>query len=418
MARPRLSVDDPGTPLGWKTGFALRLAVIFRRFGPYHVARLEAAGRLGEVWGLEAGGTDRVYAWDNVPGSRHFQRATLFPTAAGKDRRQALQSAVARALDRIQPSAVAIPGWRDALALSALRWCVQSSTPAILMSDTTESDAPRRALVEWIKRRMVRLGAAGFVSGTRAADYLAKLGMEEMRIFKGYDVVDNGYFERECQPVREEVSRWRGDLRLPQKFFLVVSRFDPVKNLARLFEAYARYRADHVAPWDLVLCGDGKLAAELRSRANELHLDGLHWRGFVQYPDLPKYYALASALVLPSTKDTWGLVVNEAMACGLPVLVSKNAGCHPDLLDSGGNGYLLDPFDVDDVARKMGKLAHLSDEQRQAMGQRSRQIVADWGPERFAAGLWKAAQSAQGYPPRRVSPWDRALLGGLLRLQP
>ncbi len=112
--------------------------------------------------------------------------------------------------------------------------------------------------------------------------------------------------------------------------------------------------------------------------------------GFVQIGPLSRYYGLASAFVLPSVKEAWGLVVNEAMAAGLPVMVSVTAGCRSDLVQDGANGFLFDPWDVNDIAGAMRRMEHLPEEARAAMGQRSRRIISAWSPKRFADGLLRA----------------------------
>ena len=90
--------------------------------------------------------------------------------------------------------------------------------------------------------------------------------------------------------------------------------------------------------------------------------------GFKQYDELPAYYGLASAFVHASTTEQWGLVVNEAMASGLPVLVSDRCGCAPDLVEDGVNGFTFDPYDVEALAGLMQRVAAMTDERRQAMG--------------------------------------------------
>jgi len=161
-----------------------------------------------------------------------------------------------------------------------------------------------------------------------------------------------------------------------------------------------------------VVCGAGPLGEELKSLATRLALQGVHWPGFASYEDLPACYGLASAFILPSLKDTWGLVVNEAMAAGLPVLVSDRVGCRHDLVEDGGNGFPFDPGDVDDMASKMLHMAALSDEERARMGRRSAEIIAAWGPGRFAAGLWSCYESAIAAP-RRAGVLSRLAARGL-----
>jgi glycosyltransferase involved in cell wall biosynthesis len=135
--------------------------------------------------------------------------------------------------------------------------------------------------------------------------------------------------------------------------------------------------------------------------------------GFRQYDELPVWSGLASAFVHASTTEQWGLVVNEAMASGLPVLVSERCGCVRDLVENGINGLAFDPDDIQALAALMRRVAAMTDERRAAMGRAGQRIIADWGPERFADGLMQAVQLAMSRPPPRVSLFDRALLWSL-----
>jgi glycosyltransferase involved in cell wall biosynthesis len=108
-------------------------------------------------------------------------------------------------------------------------------------------------------------------------------------------------------------------------------------------------------------------------------------------------------------------VVNEAMASGLPVLVSERCGCAPDLVEHGLNGFTFDPCDVEELAGLMQRVAAMTDEQRHAMGHASRRIVADWGPERFADGLMQAVGVARSQPVPKAAWFDQRLLRALAR---
>jgi glycosyltransferase involved in cell wall biosynthesis len=116
--------------------------------------------------------------------------------------------------------------------------------------------------------------------------------------------------------------------------------------------------------------------------------------GFKQYDRLPTYYSLADAFLHVSRSEPWGLVVNEAMASGLPVIVSKACGCSSNLVEDGGNGYLVTHDDLDGIA---DRLAHVDDDPavRARMAERSSTIIAGWGPERFVAGATEATSIAQ-----------------------
>ena len=146
---------------------------------------------------------------------------------------------------------------------------------------------------------------------------------------------------------------------LPQRFFLASNRFLPKKNLPGLLRAFAQYRtAAGADPWDLVLLGDGPLRPDVERLIADIGLAGaVHLPGFKQYPELPAYYGLAGAFVHASTSEQWGLVVNEAMAAGLPVLVSDRCGCAPDLVAEGINGFTFPPEDHVRLAGLMSEVA-------------------------------------------------------------
>jgi glycosyltransferase involved in cell wall biosynthesis len=272
------------------------------------------------------------------------------------------------------------------------------------MSETNASDASRNIATEFMKEWVVNLFQAGLCGGTMARSYLADLGIPGERIFVGYDAVDNDQFARGAERVRgteafpgQSDPAWRG------RCFLACARFLPKKNLPRLVEAFALYRRSAgTDAWPLVLLGEGPMRGDLERQRTRLGLEGsFDMPGFKQYDDLPLYYGNAGAFVHASTTEQWGLVVNEAMASGLPVLVSERCGCAPDLVEEGRNGYTFDPDDTDALARLM---LHVTSDacDRAAMGRASSAIIARWSPQRFADGLRLAVQAALDAPLPRI----------------
>jgi glycosyltransferase involved in cell wall biosynthesis len=164
-----------------------------------------------------------------------------------------------------------------------------------------------------------------------------------------------------------------------------------------------------------VVLGDGPLRGEYERRVAELGLSGrVHLPGFKQYGELPAYYGLAGAFVLASTEEQWGLVVNEAMASGLPVLVSRRCGCAPDLVAEGETGFTFDPADAEDLSGLMSRLVS-DDARRERMGRAARRAVSAWTPETFGRNLWRAAAVAAALPRPRHSLASRLLLPALTR---
>jgi glycosyltransferase involved in cell wall biosynthesis len=227
------------------------------------------------------------------------------------------------------------------------------------------------------------------------------LGLQRNRIYLGYDAVDNAHFEEGARHARLHAESLRTELGLPSRFFFACTRFIRRKNVDGLLRAYAAYRqAQTREPWGLVIAGSGEDHDQLRALCRNLVLHEVVWPGFLQYDQLPVYYGLASAFVHPATCEPWGLVVNEAAASGLPLLVARPVGASYELVEPGGNGFVFDPSSEGDITRSLIQLAEVSEAQRTTMGRRSRDIASDWSPARFGHGLWLAVEAARG----RVGP--------------
>jgi glycosyltransferase involved in cell wall biosynthesis len=250
--------------------------------------------------------------------------------------------------------------------------------------------------------------------------------MAAERIFPGYNAVDNAYFVERVEGFRNNGSHTGNGIETPGKFFLASARFVGKKNLPRLLQAYARYRQlaeksaignRQSAIWHLVLLGDGPLRSSIFDLRSSLGLEAsVHLPGFTQYDELPAYYARAGAFVHASATEQWGLVVNEAMASGLPVLVSNRCGCAAELVQAGKNGFTFDPGNIEELAGLMVKISSDSFP-RSDFGRISREIVANWGCDRFAEGVDKAVNGALAAGPRRISSFDRVLLRSLAILK-
>lgn len=376
----------------------MKAAVLFMRFGPYHIARLEAAAERmravgDELVGIEVSPTDEknFYLWDRPSGlgfahvvlERQLDYSAL---PAWK-----IRQLVTRELDRIAPDVVFINGWSNAEARAALIWACATGAGRVVMSTSQSFDYRRNVIIECAKGALVSLFDAGFVGGDSHRDYLRQLGIPNGRVALGYNAVDNSYYTTTAAAAGGAL------LRETTPHFLVVGRLIPEKNLAALLHAYRTY-VDTIPSdqrHDLVLAGSGPLEASLRTLVEDLRLsDHVRFLGFIQAHELGRCYSAARAVLLPSVKETWGLVINEAMAAGLPVLVSHRCGCVRHLVREGENGFVVDPFSRESLIDGLRKLSALSEERRLAMGEASKRIVADWGLERFAEGFAEAAHIA------------------------
>jgi glycosyltransferase involved in cell wall biosynthesis len=381
---------------------------------PYHEARFSAVAERAELrlCMIQLTEVDAFAILQQPKPGEGFVRYTLFPdTPLDKIDGRDLVRRLHEHLNALDPSAVCINGWSFGGSLAALSWCLTNRVPAIVMSESTAADEPRHWWKEAIKRRIVRLCSAAVVGGGPHRDYLTLLGLTRDRIFTGYDSVDNEHFRRGAEAARRTDVALRAQLALPARYFLACSRFSRKKNIATLLRGYAEYRKlTPPEPWSLVIIGDGELKDEIVALRNRLGLTAhVQLPGAKSYSELPSYYGLASAFVHASTTEQWGLVVNEAMASGLPVLVSNCCGCARDLVIPPRNGFLFDPYDPQTLADAMTKIA--SDQCDLAtMGRASDDIIERWSPARFAENLLSAARTALASERPASSTIDRLLL--------
>lgn len=393
----------------------LKLAVLFHRIGPMHHARLCALAERGTVMAIEFTKVDSIYQWDVLEDGNGYFKRTLFQNMESKDvPSRKIRRRVTDALDSILPDVVAVPGWYEVASLAALDWCIRNRRRAVLMSDSTAYDKKRSWFKEAIKQRIIRACSTALVGGRPHVEYLIDLGFSRDHIFTKYDVVDNSYFSQAAWQVRNNRGEWQERLGLYNPYFLASSRFIEKKNILRLIKAYASYvKSSEEEPWDLVILGDGEQWDQVTIKIQDLNLqDKVHLPGFRQYAELPGYYALANVFIHASTTEQWGLVVNEAMATGLPVLVSSRCGCVSDLVAFGVNGYSFDPYNTQELTYYM---QHMSspDTNLKSMGAVSKNIIREYTPDIFADNLWEAANLSMLMPYTEPGVRERSILWAL-----
>ncbi len=367
---------------------AMKLLILFTNYGPYHIARLRGAQRAlpnDEVIGLELATREATYPWTTNRDDLEVRLDSLHDGLLEEAGTARLSWKLRDYLNRQQPDALAICGYARPEMRLALRWAKRNGKIAVLMSESKSDDAPRAAWKERLKSCIVRRFDAGLVGGSQSKQYLQELGMPAERVFFGYDVVGNDDFRQQAEAMRSA-----GDRPVDKPYFLTVNRFVPRKNLRCVFEAYALYRQKvKNAPWSLVLIGSGEEEAALRDLAHSLDLPDVHFTGFLQQEEISRYMAFASCFIHASLQEQWGLVVNEAMACGLPVLVSRTCGCAYDLVREGCNGFTFEPTNTQELAGQMEHIAGKGCDLTK-MGAASLEIIAQWGPDLFGESLSKA----------------------------
>lgn len=381
----------------------LRVAIHWDRFGPYHVARLMATheylrSSTIQLLGIESVKQDEIYAWDLVQDKTPFERYVIIPAPTDKAINPlSLFIKTWKLCNRIIPDVMVIDGYSTLESLSLLAWAKRYRRPIVIMSESTFDDKQRSILKEWLKRWIVAQCASALCGGTLQKEYMQFLGMASERIALGYDAIDNNYFETKASLSREisHQTQHLPGLDDSSPFFLASSRFIKRKNLDGLLRAYYKYRRlcrdrpSSVAPWRLIILGDGEERPTLERIIRDEKQPGAILAGFRQISELPSYYGLASAFIHPAFTEPWGLVVNEAMASGLPVLASKTLGCVKDLVIEGKTGLTFAPENVTELSNLMYGISN-GQYDLIRMSKAAKRHIADWGLNRFAQGLSQA----------------------------
>ena len=375
------------------------VAVLWIDWYAYHVARLRAltehAALRGRVIGLEMVGGVGVHQGllfrDGERASLPIR--TLLPSMGWREagqRRVAWE--VWRALEEADPEVVLVPGYYNLPALAAALWAKVHGRTTVLMTESTQQDHQRTAWKENAKGLLIRtLFDWAVAGGAPHMRYLRALGFPQSRIARHYDVVDNHYYVAGTNALRLHSSHHEQGL--PEHYFLYVGRLAPEKNVDGLLAAYAEYRR-RGGDWSLVLVGDGPLAGALRAQVDQLGLAShVVFAGLRNAAELLPCYAFADCFVLPSTREPWGLVVNEAMASGLPVIVSRQCGCAEDLVLHGSNGLLFDSAQRGELTEALLTMTSAGTAGRARMGRASQEIINRHSPEDWAAEVARIAAS-------------------------
>jgi glycosyltransferase involved in cell wall biosynthesis len=312
-------------------------------------------------------GTDLSPKWSS--GFNHFWNPGMF-----------------RELSRFSPDVVVIGGYHHPTSYAALAFARAKRRKLVLWSESTAMDARpsshvRAAVKQWFLNR-----CDGFlVPGTASRDYLLSLGVNPKVIYRSQNSIDVERFERLSAPFRTPEARreFRELHQLPAFLMLFVGRLSAEKGFPLVVDLAARLqKKGHDV--GIVVVGDGDRRDEYLRASADLAVGSALFVGFVQQPQLPLYYAQADVLLLPSRSEPWGLVLNEGMACGLPVMCSPNVGAAYDLITSGETGFVFDH--IDDYERAIELL--ISDEaKREEMSTAAVARARTFTPEAAAEGF-------------------------------
>ena len=369
---------------------------MWTKYLPYHVARIRHVRKrlLAIGWHLtaiEVASRDALYPFPEIADNRSDDYICLF---SGQSYRAlapyTIHTTAYRTITSLNPDVIIAPATPYPSGMASVKYSADHSKLSVMMDDAWEYSDRRGAVVTSVKRLIHRNIDAAFIPAPSHAPYYLDMGFPQDRIFFGVDVVDNDFFSEQASKVREAGETLRRALSLPQRYFLFVGRFIKRKGIDTLLEAYRKYaKSASGNAWGLVLVGDGDERLEHQRTMKDYPL--VKFVGSQFGEKLCAYYGLASAFILPSEVETWGLVLNEAMASRLPVLASNGCGGGRALIEEGKNGWTFEYGDPGTLSELMSRMTQLSAVQLEAMKTRSAEIISGWSLDTFADSVIAAS---------------------------
>lgn len=271
------------------------------------------------------------------------------------------------------PDAIVICGWFHPTYRKLASVTEFKDIPLILAMDTPWRGALKQHFATLILKSYTKRFERVVVNGERSWQYARRLGFPSAQIMQGMCGIDFAKWS----PIYDQRVQ-SGDW---PKSFLFIGRYNEVKAVDILIEAYRAYRQQTTHPWPLVCCGQGAFDKALDAEPGIINY------GFVQPSNLPDIWLQAGAFLLPSRYDPWPLALVEAAAAGLPVICTDVCGSAVEVIRSGYNGLVIPPNAREALTQALLKIHHNYD-QLPTWGQRARQFAAPYAAEQWATN-WR-----------------------------
>lgn len=282
---------------------------------------------------------------------------------------------------------VFITGYLELSSLSAIIGAYLKGIKIILFSESQALDKINRNFyVEFYKKLIVKIFDGAVVGGESHKKYLLKLGMNKNKIFKGYDCVDNKFFINKSKNVNLQQSE--------ESYVCCVCRFVEKKNLFTLINSFVYFKNNFPTyrKIKLKIAGNGPLEDKLMLYLKSLKIHDIEFIGPINYKDLPEFYTKSNGLILLSTSEQWGLVTNESLNCGIPVLISDKCGSK-ELIKDDLNGFIVNANNIPQIAKRIKELIDLSNKDETKLN--CRNSISNISTYNFAKSCYQSCNTSK-----------------------
>ncbi|MGZ3834302.1 MAG: glycosyltransferase [Mucilaginibacter sp.] len=329
-----------------------------------------------EFSAIELFGKGSPYNFDEYDNSEAWWTC-LFPEKSANELSSGdIKNALFSKLDKINPDIIiggSIVFYSGALGV---RWAKQNKKKFVMFDDGKPSQIKRNFLVQWVKTLITKQIDGLWLPSKEYDSEYPGLDQGTVHFFHGYNCIDNQLFSFKNRNFNSSA-------------IICVARLVPVKNIDNLLRSWKIVEEKKIN-FKLVIIGSGPEYDHLNVLSSELGLLSVEFTGAVKNEDISAYFNNADAFILPSLYESWGLVVNEAMAAGLPVLLSNRVNAHSALLKEGINGFSFDPDNINEIAEKIIKYVDLDTKSKKSMSESSLKIIDTMSYENMGKRLLTA----------------------------
>lgn len=377
----------------------MKIVILHTDFRIYWPARLKALAIFLSKKGdsldiIEIAGSGSPYSFAKKTVISELSWHVLFPDVKMESlRTKKIAANVLKELDALSPDVLIAGAIAFPSGALAVRWARKHHKRVIIFDDVEVYNNKRNFFTNYVKRFVYNGVDAMLYPASSWISTGKYWGFKTEQLFYALDVVDNTFWQN--TPV-EKV-----DIAVP--YFIFVGRQIPVKNIFFLLDCYVVYRKTVEHPYGLLLVGDGPESEKTFAYVHQKNIKGVVFKPFMQQKHLVSYMSRAKALILPSVMESWGLVVNEAMSCAIPVIVSNHCGSSKVLVKDGVNGYTFSPLIHENLIERMVEFHSLTDMQQKKMGKASRDIISEWTIGRFVKSVYDAIRYVFSKDERRLS---------------